>query len=172
MAVLLQFCTSWRDPISWAIRFSTRSWCSHVEFVLDDGSTLGAHAAGGVLHRPYAHNPRGHVERYTAPMIDAAYEVALTQVGKRYDFSAITGIALDRNWRDPSRWFCSELVAAAFESVDAPLLNPAAQVWRITPRDLLLSLAITPSEFPDLKGGAAVRGGSGAGALIGPSSGA
>jgi len=60
--------------------------------------------------------------------------------GKSYDFSAIGGIALDRNWRDSHRWFCSELIAAAFEAVGSPLLNPSANVWRITPRDLLLSM--------------------------------
>jgi uncharacterized protein YycO len=65
---------------------------------------------------------------------------ALTQAGKPYDFYAIGGIAFDRNWRDSHRWFCSELIAAAFEAAGSPLLNPSANVWRITPRDLLLSM--------------------------------
>ena len=78
--------------------------------------------------------------RFSAPAIDQAFKWALTQAGKSYDFSAIGGIVLDRNWRDSRRWFCSELIAAAFEAVGSPLLNPSANVWRITPRDLLLSM--------------------------------
>lgn len=40
--------------------------------------------------------------------------------------------------------FCSELIAAAFEVVGSPLLNPSANVWRITPRDLRLSIELVP----------------------------
>jgi uncharacterized protein YycO len=84
------------------------------------------------------------VLRFAAPAIDQAFAWALTQAGKPSDFSAICGIALDRNWRDSHRWFCSELIAAAFEAVGSPLFNPSANVWRITPRDLLLSMNLAP----------------------------
>lgn len=94
--------------------------------------------------RPCAKDHYSKVEQFTAANIEHAYEWALTQVGKGYDYSAIAGIALDRNWRDLSRWFCSELVAMAFEQVGSPILStrPSASVWRITPRDLLLSRAL------------------------------
>jgi hypothetical protein len=36
------------------------------------------------------------------------------------------------------------LIAAAFEAVGSPLLNPSANVWRISPRDLLLSMNLAP----------------------------
>jgi hypothetical protein len=35
-------------------------------------------------------------------------------------------------------------IDAAFEAAGSPLLNPSANVWRITPRDLLLSMQLTP----------------------------
>ena len=140
--VLLQLVTSWHDPVSLAIRVTTRSRVSHAEFLLPDGSTLGAHAVGGVKLRPWRRDPDETVLRFTAPGIDAAYQVALRQAGKPYDFLAIGGILLDRDWRDTRRWFCSELVAWAFERAGAPLLNPDAPAWRITPRDLLLSQQI------------------------------
>jgi len=144
--VLLQIVTDWRDPVSWAIRFSTRSWASHAEFVLRNGTTFGARCSG-VRLRAYEPRPYSHVEWFSAPEIEYAYEWARTQAGKKYDFSAIAGIATNRNWRDQSRWFCSELIAASFEQVGAPLLNPETKVWRITPRDLLLSTQIWPAHF-------------------------
>jgi uncharacterized protein YycO len=141
MDVLLQLVTERFDPISAAIRFSTRSAVSHAEFVDPaTGSTFGARCTGVKWRSAHASRRYTCVLRFTAPAIDQAFKWALTQAGKSYDFSAIGGIALDRNWRDSRRWFCSELIAAAFEAVSSPLLNPSANVWRITPRDLLLSM--------------------------------
>lgn len=147
MRVLLQVVTDYHSPISAAIRFATRSWASHSEFVLSDGSTFGSHADGGVKWRPYRANRYIRIARFIAPNIEDAYDWALTQGGKKYDFSAILGIALNRNWRSGDRWFCSELIAAAWEHTPIPLLNPAADVARITPRDLLLSDRIVPADF-------------------------
>lgn len=132
------------DAISAAIRFSTRSWASHAEFFdTGTGLTLGA-KQDGVKQRLMSQMHYSRIERYTAPGIEQAFAWAMKQIGKSYDFSAIFGIALNRNWRDQNKWFCSELIAAAFEQVSKPLLNPSADVWRITPRDLLLSQEIAP----------------------------
>jgi len=146
MPVRVQIVTEKWNPVSAAIRFSTRSWASHAEFVdTDRGITLGARSIGGVKVRPYAKDRYSRVEQFTAKGILQAYEWARTQIGKPYDFSAIAGIAIDRNWRDETKWFCSELVAASFEHVGFPLLStrPSAAVWRYTPRDLLLSRNLT-----------------------------
>ncbi|HXN99568.1 MAG TPA: hypothetical protein VN881_10875 [Candidatus Acidoferrales bacterium] len=145
MPIRLQLVTQPWDPVSAAIRFTTRSWSSHAEFVdVAAGTTLGSRSFGGVKVRPCANDHYSKVEQFTAAYIEQAYEWALTQVGKAYDYSAIAGIALDRNWRDGSRWFCSELVAMAFEQVGSPILStrPSVSVWRITPRDLLLSRSL------------------------------
>ena len=146
MRVLLQVVNDQISPVSLAIRFATRSWASHAEFVLNDGSTFGARATG-VKWRPYKWHHYAHVERYDAMGLEDAYSWALKQAGKRYDFSAVFGIALDRDWRNEDRFFCSELVALAFEKVGCPLLNPKANVARITPRDLLLSEEIVRTDF-------------------------
>lgn len=144
--IRLQIVTEQWNPISMAIRYSTRSWASHAEFIdLSLGNalaeTLGARSNGGVKIRPGCIDHYSRIEQFTAPKIEEAYRWALTQSGKKYDYSAISGIAFDRNWRDPRKWFCSELVAAAFEAVEAPILStrPSSQTWRVTPRDLLLS---------------------------------
>lgn len=44
--------------------------------------------------------------------------------------------ALRRRWQDNDAWFCSELVAWAFEAGGRSLFREHA--WRITPRDLYL----------------------------------
>jgi uncharacterized protein YycO len=143
--MLLQLVTERFDPISAAIRFSTRSCVSHAEFVDPaTGSTFGARCTGVKWRSAHASRSYTRVLRFSAASVDKAFEWALTQAGKSYDFSAIGGIALDRDWRDSRRWFCSELIAAAFEAAGSPLLNPSANVWRITPRDLLLSMQLVP----------------------------
>ena len=122
------------------VRRVTRSWATHAEFIdTTAGTAFGAYLSG-VRTRPIDYAKFEREERFTAPNIAEAYAWAQTQSGKRYDYSAIFGIFLDREWRDDTRWFCSELVAAAFEKTNTPLLNPNAETWRITPRDLLLSM--------------------------------
>lgn len=139
--ITLQFSTT-GDWQSRAIRFLTWSWASHVDVVLSDGALLGALASRGVcLHAPPAGGYR-RVERYDV-LVPAAPVLRFLrrQLGKPYDWSAILAWPLRRDWHDRRAWFCSELVAAAFEQAGTPLLraSSAAAMRRITPRDLLLS---------------------------------
>jgi uncharacterized protein YycO len=142
VSIRIQIVTEHFNPISAAIRFETRSWCSHIEFKnTADQTTLGARSMGGVRIRPCAKDHYTKVEQFTAAGIGQAYEWAKTQTGKPYDFSAITGMAINRDWRNESKYFCSELIALAFEKAGSPVLStrPSVGVYRITPRDLLLS---------------------------------
>lgn len=66
---------------------------------------------------------------------EAVIAAARSQVGKPYDLRAVLGIAIHRDWQDPSRWFCSELVAWAFEQAGSPLFRADA-VQRVTPQHL------------------------------------
>lgn len=129
------------DPVSAIIRWNTRCPWSHTGFLREDGATFSAMIAGGVKWRP----PFKHAIGITleAPGTDEAFAWALTQEGKKYDWRAICGIAVDREWGNRDRWFCSELVAAAFNSIGQPLLNVDAPVLRITPRDLTLSTLVS-----------------------------
>jgi hypothetical protein len=133
---------------SWMVRQVTRSTVTHSEFVdTVEKVAFGAYLSG-VAERPMGYAKFKEAYYYTAPGIDQAYEWARTQAGKKYDYSAIFGIFLDRNWRDENRFFCSELTTLAFEKAGCPILNPNAPVYRITPRDQLLSLAITKVDYP------------------------
>ena len=148
MSIRVQLVTQRWNPVSAAIRYTTRSWASHAEFVNTITSqTFGARSIGGVKHRFSSRDHYSRVEQFTfngdnsGEVVEAAYAWALTQNGKPYDFSAISGIAFDRNWHADEKWFCSELVAVAFEKAGYPILStrPSDEVFRITPRDLLLS---------------------------------
>lgn len=135
------------DLVSLLIREKTFCDYSHVEFVLDDGTTLGAHASGGVRVRPANYDTFTKVAVFDVTVTDEEKSKILAfahaQLGKPYDFGAIAGLVVNRDWRDPSKWFCSELVTAAFEQAK-PLLRVADSIDRITPRDVLLSTELVP----------------------------
>lgn len=65
----------------------------------------------------------------------AVISFAQAQLGKKYDFSALIGILFKRNWGETTRWFCSELVAAALDSAGSSPFRRGL-TGRITPNDL------------------------------------
>lgn len=114
-----------------------RTWSewNHVAFVLDDGGMLGALANGVCITRASdAAKTQDFV--VNVPWFDWAWTKG--QVGKPYDWSAIFGMAFDRDWHSEDSWFCSELVAAAFERSGYPILR-ISQENRVTPRDISIS---------------------------------
>lgn len=137
--ITIRFVTA-NDPVSIAIRMETWGKFSHVEFILDDGTTLGAHADGGVAIRPLNYAKFTEQHWYSIPVTEeqkiAIMAFAHEQVGKPYDFTDIAGILFHRDWRSDDSWICSELVAAAFEK-GLPLLHiPDKDVNRVTPGGL------------------------------------
>jgi uncharacterized protein YycO len=133
--------------ISWAIRRATFSQFSHVDYVLDAGTAheqlLGAHWGGGVQIRQPNYEKFTTRRRLAVDVTDETKRLLenflFQQVGKPYDTGAIANLLIQRQWRAEDKWFCSELIARAFEQAGAPLLNPHMEVWRISPRDLQLS---------------------------------
>ena len=124
------------------IRWVTWSDFSHVDLVLSDGSLLGARL-DGVKIRPNGYAQFTSVQRWAvecspeqARMI---IEAATEQLGKPYDLRGILNMVLQRDWREQDCWFCSELVAWAFEQGGIPLLNRCVSVRRIVPQHVLLS---------------------------------
>jgi hypothetical protein len=155
--VTLQFSTTdaWQSAL---IRRVCHSPFSHVDLVLPDGNMLGASDSPdapvvsgnshGVAIRPsnyqeFATRRRMIIETAKADAITAA---AVLQLGKPFDGDALYAflgsadpLTFDRDWRDPGKWFCAELVAAAFETGGHWLPEPL--VWpltRVSPTDLLL----------------------------------
>lgn len=130
------------------VKLATGAPVSHVDFVLDDGSLLGATPSGGVGVRDWT--PGRRIERYAVEAPADVLDLALSQVGKPYDLTAALGLFFRRDWRACDSWICSELVAWAFREAGAPLLR-AEHLARVTPRDLLLSPRLRPLPFaPEL----------------------
>jgi hypothetical protein len=141
--IYLRFITDLLSVESFLIRFGTKSWASHVEFIKVQGSkaieTLGSRYPDGIQTRPPDYCKPSYEQWYYAPGIDEAYERLKIKIGCRYDWKDILGITLDMDWHTNGRFICSEAVAWAFEHIREPLLNPHIAVRKITPRDLLLS---------------------------------
>lgn len=126
------------------------SW-SHVDLVLPDGRLLGARADNpggygrGVQIRPanYQSFARRLVVAVPTQTAAAVYGYARAQIGKAYDHTAIVAFFVERNWRDPDAWFCSELAAAALIEGGfwpRPWALPCP-VNKIDPDDLLLLIS-------------------------------
>lgn len=58
----------------------------------------------------------------------------LAQVGKPYDWTALAGIYLHRDWQQDDAWFCSELAAATAQAGGRTLIR--RRLSRVTPVDL------------------------------------
>lgn len=142
MTALIRFATG-HGLASALIRAETWDWCSHVSFKLEDGSLLDATSMNGVSIRHVKDDPSTTAQCYEfvgdPHVVDDAVRWARTQLGKPYDWTGILGLTFrDRNWHEDDSWFCSELVAEAFEQAGTPLLD-LPDCYRITPRDLRIS---------------------------------
>lgn len=145
--IVLQFVQA-DDLGSKAIQIFERGWPSHVDCVWPDGRLLGARsdAIGGAPPGVQLRSPNyakwTQVKRIglsvTPQQLTDWLNFLEDQIGKPYDVTAILAFPMQRDWREPDSWFCSELQAAALEQCKffpRPLSSPANE---ITPRDLLL----------------------------------
>jgi uncharacterized protein YycO len=133
-------------PISRAIEFWTWSSWSHVDVMTPDG-WLGARFVGGVQVRPWDYVTTYGKSEIRGISLDPDVEARIMsylydQVGKPYDFGAIAGMMVRRDWKNESKWFCSELVIASFAVNGVDLLNTST-MNRISPRDLYMTPLLT-----------------------------
>lgn len=102
-------------PGSLAIRLFCWSRWSHVAIVIDGKNVLEATAAKGVVVTPLPEfkSRYSKVEFATIPVTDINQALSLgrQQIGKKYDWLALIGIAFRLGWGRGNKWFCSELVA-------------------------------------------------------------
>lgn len=132
------FCTS-NLPASIMVRVATWSRWSHVALV--DGDQAIEATWPRVCVTPLRDLLRSHKKFIIVDMpVQLEHELAIlaaarSQVGKPYDVTAIFGFLTRRNWQDPDSWFCSELVAWAFEKGGAPLFR-SDSLYRVTPQHL------------------------------------
>ena len=67
------------------------------------------------------------------------------QLGKPYDKPGIFGFAVNRDWREPDSWFCSELQAAALEAAGLcpQLYAPANKITPVALAAIMSALGAT-----------------------------
>jgi uncharacterized protein YycO len=119
-------------PLSWAIRFFTRSRWSHVGIVSDGmvyESVFGKGVRVSSLKEFTLKYPR-HAVAAIPCAHDEAIAKARKELGKPYDLKAIFGLLFWRKWDKKNAWFCSELVAHASG------LFRKSGIKRVTPEDI------------------------------------
>ena len=132
-----------KKPLSPVIRAVTWSDYSHVAIISPSGelvieSTL---SLGGVkiatLDEFKARASEWEIVEFQVNDSMAIWNAACTQLGKKYDWTALIGIPFHRNWSEADSWFCSELVAWAFEQGGTPLFR-RENIHRVTPGHLYM----------------------------------
>lgn len=124
-----------------SVLLRTALWSRWSHCALVDGDEIiEASALHGVRARPLADlladSSEYEVVEIPARDPEAVLGAARTQLRKPYDWWGVLGFAFRRRWQEDDAWFCSELVAGAFDRGGSPLVRVDA--WRITPRDLYL----------------------------------
>lgn len=121
------------------LRVAMWSQWSHCA-ILDGGEVIEATTSHGVSVRSLddflAASSRWEVVEVPAADPAAVIAAARAQIGRRYDWAGVLGIAIRRAWQQADAWFCSELVAASFHAAGTPLFRTDA--WRVTPRDIYI----------------------------------
>lgn len=121
------------------IKYFTWSEFSHVGLINDATGTVidSRYGLGGVseydITKLYTDYPKLIVVELPFDG-EGAFEMAKTQLGKKYDLGAIFGMTGRRDWQTEDSWFCSELVAWACAEAGKKLIRKKAN--RVTPQDL------------------------------------
>lgn len=135
--IQLLFSTT-RHPFSGLIRAATWSRWSHVALVAGP-HVIEAVALGGVRQASKAYAIQRASDYCLVDMpthnAQAIIDAARSQIGKPYDWTAVAGLGLRRDWQEDDSWFCSELVAWSADQAGEPWFRPDA-LRRITPQHL------------------------------------
>ena len=138
MITLFYSTSKW--PFSWIVRLVTWSKYSHVAIV-DGDFIIEAALWFGVRRRSLAvaieHARCYEFVRFESDDPIRIINLAKGQIGKPYDWLALIGIWLHRDWQTVDKWFCSELVAWAFDKASEPLFSKNV-LNRVVPQHLLM----------------------------------
>jgi uncharacterized protein YycO len=128
------------------IRWQTRSHYAHASVLLhDDDNVIVQSLPGKGVHVARLTDRRG-VDRFHISTNQSfegpVAQFLLSQVGKRYDYASIFRFLTREKSLNNNRWFCSELVFAAFAAGGIRLLN-CQEPYKISPALLALSPYLT-----------------------------
>lgn len=140
--------------ISRLIEWQTRGPWSHAAIQIGD-TVIESHAKTGVVSRPFSQKTDvKDVLRLRADVTSSQAE-AMTmflsaQLGKKYDYTMVMRFVSRRqeSRRSSNKWFCSELVFAAFQHAGITLLA-RTEPWEVSPRMLARSIRLV-EDNPDI----------------------
>lgn len=137
--ILIHFCRG-QDFIANLLKLVTLGEFSHCAIQIGD-YLYEATFSRGVSRTTIEEFNLRYPDRELVAVYGADEEAALAwleeQVGKDYDYTALTALPFRGSWQDESKWFCSELVAAALKKAKA--IRIRVEVGRVTPKDLWFS---------------------------------
>lgn len=138
-------------PVAAAIRWQTRSRYAHAAILTSDGTLIeskgntGVHAVAGWKKTEDAELFQVGGFGLTDREENAAVGWLSEQIGKPYDYLMVARF-LDReqeNRKSSGKWFCSELVFAAYQKAGINLLRDT-EPWEVSPGMLARSPLLVP----------------------------
>jgi uncharacterized protein YycO len=138
------------DPISWLVKWQTRSVYSHAALLIPGTRTvIESYPGSGVRIRFLNASDLERVEFYDVKGMDeeqwqSAISFARAQIGAGYDWWSVLRFVSKRPARENGRWFCSELVHKAISEQGIRILEriPSAE---ISPALLGISPILVPA---------------------------
>lgn len=140
--------------VSKLIQWQTRSEYSHAAVVLPSGEVIESREGKGVQILKELDYSKEEIELYDVEVSDTqAVEIEAflrDQIGKKYDWTMVARFITRRQESRSSsqRWFCSELVFAAFQQAGVNLLR-AVEPWKVSPGLLAMSTLLKPRNDED-----------------------
>ena len=135
------------------IRWQTRSIYSHASLQFPGLGVIESRGRVGVQKVPVLAPHEGEtIDTFTVEISATQYEeilsFALAQVGKPYDYTMVARFVSRRqaSRKSSAKWFCSELVYAAFQQAGIDLLRDT-QPWQVSPGLLARSPLLIPDEL-------------------------
>lgn len=137
--------------VSRLIRWQTRSAYSHAAMILPSGAVIESREGKGVRQLPKLAPQNGEVvDLFSVEVTDSQLEDIAwflnAQLGKAYDWTMVARFLTRRQESRGStgKWFCSELVYAAFQQSGVDLLR-ATEPWEVSPGLLARSPLLNPA---------------------------
>lgn len=123
------------EKLSGIIRAVTSCQWHHVGAIFGD-YVYEARFSGVLKTHVEDFKKRGRYCIVDCPLKDesAALDFANEQLGKKYDIAGLISFPLRARWQDPTRWYCSELVAAIAEAGRTQIVR--SDLSGVSPRDL------------------------------------
>lgn len=133
------------------IRWQTDSPYYHASLLFteeEQAYVIESHVQTGVTKRPFSQFDLDNADRFYAwGLTDedrgVIRDFALEQEGKKYDLWGAIRFIPRSVLPENDKWFCSELVAAAFRKAEAPLLE-RIEDWQVSPALIAYSPKLRP----------------------------